>query len=182
MEILNTADPIRFQTMTTQEIRENFLIRHFFEPGCIQLYYTDLDRAIVGSIVPTDSALELTASKELASDYFTQRREIGILNIGAAGIITVDGREYPMDNRDCLYIGRGSKQIQFASAQADEPAEYYLLSYPAAKNYPTTLSRKADATAVTLGSKQACNERTICRQYIHPDEYSVANWCWASRK
>jgi 4-deoxy-L-threo-5-hexosulose-uronate ketol-isomerase len=167
MEVRYTADDKRLKTMTTKELRDSFLVDSLFEAGQIKLVYTDVDRAIVGSAVPTGQKLALVGSKELASEYFAQRREVGVINVGAKGTITVDGRAYALENRDCLYIGRGSKTIELESAKGSDPALFYILSYPASADYPTTHACKADATMVKLGSPQTANERTIYK-YIHP--------------
>jgi len=154
--------------MTTQEVRENFLIESLFSPDVIEMVYSDIDRAIVGSAVPVKSALTLTSADELRADYFCQRRELGILNIGGAGNVTIDGQAYKMAGMDCLYVGRGSKDITFASDDAAKPARYYLLSYPAHAEYPTTHVQVKQAAPVQLGSIEASNKRTIYK-CIHPD-------------
>lgn len=167
MKIRYPADQVRFQRMNTAELRESYLIEDLFVPDSLNLIYSDLDRAIVGSAVPTNKSLELSASKELASDYFTQRREIGVINVGGKGIITVDGQSFTMENRDGLYIGRGSKKIVFSSDNKTDTALFYLLSYPAHREFPAAQAKIADAEAVNLGSKAEANERTIFK-YIHP--------------
>jgi 4-deoxy-L-threo-5-hexosulose-uronate ketol-isomerase len=167
MEVRYVADPIRFQRMTTSEIRESFLVDKLFQPDLIYLLYSEVDRAIIGSAVPGKKKLRLSASKELAADYFCERREIGILNIGGKGEITVDGKVFEMENRDGLYISKGSKEIIFCSSNAKEPAAFYLVSFPAHQAYPTKQAKLADAEAVQLGSVEAANKRTIYK-YIHP--------------
>ena len=167
MRTIYAADPVRFQRMTTAEIRDSFLLDSLFTPGVIELLYSNIDRVVVGSAVPTDGALELSTADELRAEYFAQRRELGVLNLGGEGTITVDGVAYPMANRDGLYVGRGSRQIRFESADARTPAAYYLVSYPAHTTYPTTQARQADAEAVHLGSDKDANRRTIYK-YIHP--------------
>jgi 4-deoxy-L-threo-5-hexosulose-uronate ketol-isomerase len=167
MEVRYIADPIRFQRMTTNEIRESFLVEKFFQPDSIYLLYSEVDRGIIGSAVPGQKKLTLSASKELAADYFCERREIGVLNIGGKGEITVDRKVFDMENRDGLYIGRDSKEIIFSSKNAKEPAAFYLLSFPAHQTYPTKQAKLADAEAVQLGSTEASNKRTIFK-YIHP--------------
>jgi 4-deoxy-L-threo-5-hexosulose-uronate ketol-isomerase len=157
MEVRYIADPIRFQRMTTNEIRESFLVEKFFQPDSIYLLYSEVDRGIIGSAVPG----------QLAADYFCERREIGVLNIGGKGEITVDRKVFDMENRDGLYIGRDSKEIIFSSKNAKEPAAFYLLSFPAHQTYPTKQAKLADAEAVQLGSTEASNKRTIFK-YIHP--------------
>ena len=167
MDVRYVADQVRYQTMTTDELRNSFLVEKLFKEEQVYLLYTDVDRAIVGSAVPTSTKLILEASKkEMSAEYFTQRREIGIINIGFKGVITVDGQKYELENRDGLYIGRGSKQIEFESVDSKNPAQYYLLSYPAHTDYPTSLAKKANANPVHLGSQEEANKRTIY-QYIH---------------
>lgn len=161
MEFLFTADRNSYRRMTTSELRESYMVDGMFVPGEVTLCYTDIDRAIVGSAVPLGDPLTLPVHKELASDYFAQRREIGIVNIGGAGTISVDGDTFEVDNRDSLYIGRGSEDVQFQSSSTDNPARYYILSYPAHAAYPTKLVKLADANRLELGSKEECNERVI---------------------
>lgn len=166
MEVRYSPDLVRFSTMTTEEIRENFLIENLFRPDVIEMVYSDVDRAIVGSAVPVSKALSLTSADELRAEYFCQRRELGVLNIGGAGIVMVDSHSYNLENRDCLYIGRGSKEVIFSSNDSAEPAKFYLLSYPAHKEYPTTLIKTEQANQVHLGSIEQSNKRTIY-QFIH---------------
>lgn len=167
MDVRYTADQVRYETMSTDELRNSFLLDNLFINGKINLVYTDADRAIIGAAVPKNGALILEATKkEMAADYFAERREIGIINVGNKGEVFVDGKSYKVDNRDCLYIGRGSKKVSFKSISPNKPACFYLQSYPAHKEYPTTLIKMNDANQVHLGSKEQANERTIY-QYIH---------------
>lgn len=166
--------------MTTVQLRETFLIEDLYEPGALQLAYIDLDRAVVGLAAPLASPVELPADPLLRVDYFTERRELGALNIGGSGTIHVDGKAYVLANLDCLYIGRGSKRVSFESANSKSPAVFYLLSYPAHASYPTTLIRKEDANPVELGSAETCNHRTIYK-YIHGEGARSCNWSWGSR-
>ncbi|HEX4053381.1 MAG TPA: 5-dehydro-4-deoxy-D-glucuronate isomerase [Tepidisphaeraceae bacterium] len=162
------ADQTRYQRMTTAELRESFLVEDLFQPGSVDLIYTDADRAVIGSIVPTGKKLALATSKEqLASDYFAERREIGVLNTGAAGNVIVDGKPFAMENCDGLYVGRGTRQIEFESRSASEPARFFLISYPAHTVHPTAHAKKSSAEAVNLGSVRDANQRTIYK-YIHP--------------
>lgn len=161
-----TADDISYQFLDTTGIRDRFLLQNLFSEGELQLTYTDLDRAIVGSAVPTVDALTLAAADALRADYFCERRELGVINLGSSGTITVDGTTYDLGKKECLYIGRGSKEISFASASAGDPAQYYLLSYPAHADYPTTHAKIEDANLVELGSQTTANERHLY-QYIH---------------
>jgi len=173
MEIRYLADPERFVRMTTKELRETFLVKKLFEPGQLKMLYSDTERVVVAGAVPTKEALDLKGGKEMASEYFAQRREIGVINIAAAGSITVDGQEFKLDKLDSLYIGRGAKEILFTSKEPENPAEFYILSYPAHRAYPTKLIHKVEANKVELGSPEASNERTIY-QYIRP---GVAESC-----
>jgi len=169
MNIIPAISAETVSLFSTEELRSNFLLEDLFTPSTVELNYWETDRTIIGSAVPLDTPLKLEASrKEMAVDSFLERREIGILNIGGEGSISVDGIDYPMNRLDCLYIGRGAKSVIFASNSADVPALFYLLSYPAHASYPTALARQADATAVQLGSPETANERTIFK-YIHGD-------------
>jgi 4-deoxy-L-threo-5-hexosulose-uronate ketol-isomerase len=162
------ADQTRYQRMTTAELRESFLIESLFQPDVVELVYTDADRAIVGSVVPQETKVALGTSKaQLAADYFAERREIGIINVGEEGAVFVDGKSYAMENCDGLYIGRGSKVIEFTSKNSKDPAKFFLISYPAHTTYPTTHAKKSEAEAVNLGQLKDANQRTIYK-YIHP--------------
>jgi len=154
--------------MTTAELRESFLIEDLFQSGSVELYYTDVDRAVIGSIVPAGKKLSLGTSKEqLAAEYFAERREIGLINTGASGNVIVDGKSFVLENCDGLYVGRGSKQIEFESRNSADPARFFLMSYPAHTSYPTAHAKKANAEATNLGSVKDANQRTIYK-YIHP--------------
>jgi 4-deoxy-L-threo-5-hexosulose-uronate ketol-isomerase len=157
----------QFERMNTKEIRDTFLVDTLFIPEEVELCYSEVDRAIIGSTVPAEGTLRLEMPSELSSAYFLQMREIGIINIGNKGTIEVDGKIYEINNRDILYIGRGNKDICFSSVDKKNPAKYYLVSYPAHKDYPISLAKKSDAEAVRVGSKEKSNKRTIYK-YIHP--------------
>lgn len=166
MKVVHSPSPNETSRLGTAGLRGAFLLEELFQPGELTLVYTDLDRAIVGSAVPGVTPLKLDAGEELRAQYFCERREIGVLNFSGKGVVTVDGIAYPLEKCECLYIGRGSREITFASADAADPAAFYLVSYPAHAVYPTTRATRADATCVELGSPEECNGRTI-RQYIH---------------
>lgn len=168
MKTRYAIDPIRYQRMTTTELRESFLVPDLFQTGQLNLLYCENERAIVGAAVPASDPLPLEAGKEIAADFFCQRREVGVLNVGAAGSVTVAGKTYAMSNRDCLYIGRGSQDVSFSSEDAENPARFYILSYPAHADYPTVQAKQADASPVHIGSALESNERTIYK-YIHPE-------------
>ncbi len=166
MKTVLMADPARYQRMTTEELRETFLLSSLCEPGKIHLSYVDLDRAVVGFAAPVDAPIALAASPELRAAYFTERRELGALNIGGRGVIRVGEESYDLENLDVLYIGRGHPEVSFAAKSKDAPAVFYLLSYPAHASYPAALVRKEEAAPTTLGSLETCNKRTVCK-YIH---------------
>jgi 4-deoxy-L-threo-5-hexosulose-uronate ketol-isomerase len=168
MQIRTTADPVRYATLDALALRGSYLVEALFAPGELSLVYTDADRAIIGSAVPLAQPLALEAAAELRASYFTERRELGILNIGGSGHVVVDGERISMDHLDCLYVGMGSRSIVFESDDASAPASFYLLSYPAHLRYPTQKQSRRDAVAVQLGSQNECNRRTIYK-YIHPD-------------
>lgn len=158
--------PRETAALETAELRAAFLLNELFTIGEINLVYTDLDRAIVGSAIPTLIALDLPNDDALKAEFFCQRRELGLINLGETGTVSVDGIIHEMGTHDCLYIGRGSRTVSFASASAAAPAVFYLVSYPAHASHPISKATRADANRVELGSKEECNERTIF-QYVH---------------
>ncbi|HMB91256.1 MAG TPA: 5-dehydro-4-deoxy-D-glucuronate isomerase [Rhodothermales bacterium] len=160
-------DTERFKRMTTDEIRSHFLVQNLFVPGEATFRFIDLDRVILGGIVPTQHVLALEADEALAADYFAERREIGLLNIGSSGSVTVDGERYAMQSLDGLYVGRGSKDVSFESDDANTPARFYLVSYPAHTTYPTTHISQDEADLTELGSQEKANRRNLYK-YIHP--------------
>ena len=167
MRTIEAADRASYRRMTTDELRKNFVIGDLFQTGCLTLVYTNVDRAVVGGIVPGAEPLELKGGREMACTYFCERREAGIINLGGAGSVVVDGTTYDMAARECLYIRRGSRGILFSSANPETPAHFYLVSYPAHADYPTTKAGLKDANRIELGSLAESNRRTI-HQYIRP--------------
>ncbi|HEX4322304.1 MAG TPA: 5-dehydro-4-deoxy-D-glucuronate isomerase [Acidobacteriaceae bacterium] len=163
MKILQLADAVRYPSMTTEELRATFLLAEFFQPGQIDLTYVDLDRTIIGSAVPLEEKLTLPADDLLRAEYFTERRELGVLNIGDAGTVTVNEQRFELASLDALYIGRGNEQISFESADPKMPAEFYLLSYPAHSVYPTTLIRGNEQERTRLGAQSTANDREIVK-------------------
>jgi 4-deoxy-L-threo-5-hexosulose-uronate ketol-isomerase len=161
------CSPNEVRTFDTEKLRANFLIDNLMKPGEIHGVYSHYDRMITLGAVPLKSAINLPNYHDFTKrDNFLDRREIGIINVGGTGSITVDGKEIEMSNKDCLYIGMGNKEILFQSKSADSPAVFYMNSTPAHKEYPTQKAAKADANPVELGTPETCNERTIF-QYIH---------------
>ncbi len=169
MEIRYSPDINGFKKFTTDELRKSFLIETLFQKNKIPMVYSDVDRSITGSAVPVGKSLKLTATKkEMAADYFAERREVGVINIGGKGVILLDKKKYVMDNYDALYIGRGTKSIEFQSSDSKKPAKFYFVSYPAHKEYPLKHIKHSDATPVKLGSLGDSNSRTIYK-YIHSE-------------
>ena len=168
MQIRNASNPKDVKHYTTQRLREEFHISNLFTKDNISLVYSHIDRIITGGLMPVFHTLKLEAGKELASDYFLQRREMGCINIGGKGIITIDGKEYEMQPRDGIYIGMGNKEITFKSENPEAPAKFYISSCPAHKEYPIVKIDISKAKKVPCGSEKDANKRVI-NQYIHPE-------------
>jgi len=166
MKIHWMADSVRYQGMTTGELRETFLLESLFSLGEIRLAYIGVERAVVGMAAPHGTSLSLPNDPILRANSFLERRELGALNIGGNGRIRVGEESYSVDKLDCLYIGRGSGEVTFESMNPEDPAIFYLLSYPAHHSYLTALVRKEDAIATELGSSKNANHREVCK-YIH---------------
>lgn len=153
---------------TTEELRKHYLIETVFSPDEINLTYSHVDRMIAGGVTPVEKNLKLEGDiKNLGSDYFLERREIGIINIGGNGKIIVDGVEYQLNSRDGLYIGMGSKEIIFSSDSKENPSKFYVNSSPAHTSYPIVKIDISSANMVKLGDLENSNKRTIY-QYVHP--------------
>jgi 4-deoxy-L-threo-5-hexosulose-uronate ketol-isomerase len=158
--------PAETSLMNTEALRNNFLIENLFTTDQISLTYSMYDRVIVGGAMPVSKSLKLETSTELKSEYFLERREIGIINIGGNGSISADGAVHKLSKLDCLYLGKGVENVSFSSDSATEPALYYLLSSPAHMSYPTRLMTGAEASPVQMGSTETANVRSI-NKYIH---------------
>lgn len=179
MELRTAVSPKDVKHYTTERLREEFLIQNLFVPGEIKLVYSHIDRIITGAAVPLEP-IPLTAGDELRAKYFCERRELGVINIGGAGIITIDGKSYNVGVKEAMYIGMGSKDIIFASEDKENPAKFYLNSAPAHASYPTVLIKPEGEAAegvvivkeenkVELGSLADANHRVICK-YILPGQ------------
>jgi len=152
--------------MQTEELRSAFLVDKLMNDDAIKLVYSHYDRVIVGGAKPLHRKLFLEADRELRADYFLQRRELGIINVGGKGSVTADDASFALNKLDCLYIGKGIQKVFFESEDAAQPAVFYLLSSPAHALHPVQFARKEDAENAMLGSLQTSNARTIYR-YIH---------------
>jgi len=166
--VRQACSPAEARHFCTKELRDNFLVEDLFAPGGVAMTYSHVDRMVVGGAVPTREPLPLLSSKPIGSDPFLARREIGIVNIGGAGSVEADGATYPLAVRDCLYAGKGTASLSFASDDADDPARFYFVSYPAHARHDTVKIGEADANCLELGSQSQANIREL-RQYIHPD-------------
>jgi 4-deoxy-L-threo-5-hexosulose-uronate ketol-isomerase len=168
MEIRFQSSPREVKGMNTQQLRESFLVQHLMQANQIQLVYSHFDRVIVGGVMPVSNPVLLPNEAELRADYFLERREIGIINVGGAGSVEADGVVYELNKLDALYLGKGTHSVSFSSASADQPAQYFLLSAPAHHTYPNRRMQKDEAAPVHLGEKATSNERTIYK-YIHQE-------------
>ncbi len=152
---------------TTEELRDHFLIEKVFVKDEINLVYSHYDRIIAGGAMPVEQDVVLGTCKELASEFFLELREMGVINVGGPGSIIIDGTTYQMDYQDGMYVGRGVKEVVFRTHDKANPAKFYLNSSPAHKTYPTVHIPLAKANKVALGTDENLNKRVI-NQYVHP--------------
>ncbi|MEJ7693399.1 5-dehydro-4-deoxy-D-glucuronate isomerase [Daejeonella sp.] len=158
--------PQEVAKMNTEEIRNNFLIEDLMQNDKFSFTYSHYDRAIVGSVVPVSKVLELPNFDNLRSEYFLERRELGIINIGGDGEVVADGVSFGVKKLDAVYVGMGTKSVTFKSISKDKPAKFYLFSTPAHQTYPSALIKREEAAPVNIGSKETANERSIYK-YIY---------------
>ena len=168
MEVRQASNAKDVKNYTTERLREEFHIANLFTKDNVRMVYSHIDRIITAGLMPVRQILKLEAGKELAADYFLQRREMGCINVGGKGVITVDGVEYEMNPRDGIYIGMGNKEITFKSCDENAPAKFYVSSCPAHTSYPIVKIDITKAKKVPCGSVEECNKRVI-NQYIHPE-------------
>ena len=179
MEIRVAASPREAKYYTTKELREDFLIQNLFVPGEMKMVYSHVDRIIVGAAVPVEDIV-LSGEADLKAEYFCERRELGVLNIGGSGTITVDGKVFKVGYQEAMYIGMGSRSVVFSSDDAENPAKFYFNSAPAHHIYPTVVIKPEGEPGedcvivkpennVALGNREDANERVICK-YIVPDQ------------
>ncbi|WP_378956525.1 5-dehydro-4-deoxy-D-glucuronate isomerase [Pelosinus sp. sgz500959] len=166
MDIRHSVHPRDVKRYTTEELRNDFLIQNLFIPNEVNMVYSHVDRMITGGVCPL-KPVALQVASGMGVDYFLERREMGIINIGAPGLVVVDGTEYNLATTDGLYIGMGAKEITFSSADATKPAKFYFNSAPAHKTYPTVKIERSDIVPNHLGSIEKSNDRNIYK-YIHP--------------
>jgi 4-deoxy-L-threo-5-hexosulose-uronate ketol-isomerase len=168
MDIRFQSSPKEVKNMITEELRSHFLVDSLMKNEEISFTYAHYDRVIVGGVQPRDQKVMLTNDEELKSDYFLERRELGIINVGGSGIVEADGVTYDLQKLDALYLGKGTKEVAFSSISKDEPACFYLVSALAHLAYPNTKMTKEEAAPVHLGEVATSNKRTIYK-YIHLD-------------
>jgi 4-deoxy-L-threo-5-hexosulose-uronate ketol-isomerase len=152
--------------MDTKQLREHFLIQDLMQKNKVTWVYTHYDRVMVGGAKPVSQTVSLQSYEELKSAYLLERRELGIINVGEKGIVTVDGKKFIMEPLDCLYIGKGVKKIILESSSARNPASFYMISTPAHHAYPTKLAKLSQAQPTPMGDQRNSNERVIYK-FIH---------------
>jgi 4-deoxy-L-threo-5-hexosulose-uronate ketol-isomerase len=168
MKIIEAVHPEDFKKYDTSHIRERFLIDDLAQPGHINFAYTHYDRMIVGLAIPDKDAMDIPVFDILKANYFLERREMGIINVGGVGTVTVNKEKYPLNKLDCLYIGKGNDKVTFENVDVAKPAVFYILSAPAHAEHPTQLLKKEDAQGGEMGAPETANKRNIYR-YIHKD-------------
>jgi 4-deoxy-L-threo-5-hexosulose-uronate ketol-isomerase len=168
MEIRFQNSPKETSNMNTQQLRDNFHVPGLMKDDQLQLVYSHYDRVILGGAKPVSSIITLANHPELRAEYFLERREIGIINVGGDGTVTADGKEFSLSKLDALYLGKGTKDVAFKSNDPKVPALYFLLSAPAHQTYENRKLSKEEASPVTLGDQSTANKRTIYK-YIHLD-------------
>lgn len=168
MNIRFENSPAEVKGFSTDELRAQFLIEGLMAADKIELTYSHYDRMIVGGAMPMTETLQLKADPELRADFFLERRELGIINVGGTGSVIADGEVFLLNKLDALYLGKGTKDVSFKSHDANDPGKFYLLSAPAHHTYPNARCSKEEAAPVSLGDPSTSNERTIYK-YIHAD-------------
>lgn len=168
MEIRFQNSPKEVKGMSTEELRSNFLIQQLMKADALSLVYSHYDRVIVGGVKPVQQKVPLHNEAELRADYFLQRRELGIINLGGQGVVEADGVSYELNKLDALYLGKGTQSVEFASKTKNDPASFFLMSATAHHTYPNTKMTKEEASPVNLGETATANKRTIYK-YMHVD-------------
>jgi 4-deoxy-L-threo-5-hexosulose-uronate ketol-isomerase len=158
--------PDACKTFHTEQLREAFLIQNVFQDNKATVLYSHYDRLIIGGVKPTTDTVLLTTYDFLKADFFLQRREIGIINVGAKGKVTADGTEFILDHKDALYIGRGTKEVVFSSLTSEAPL-FYFNSAPAHATYPTRKVTLQEAETVELGAVETSNQRIIRKLMVN---------------
>lgn len=172
MDIRYSVNQRDFKRYTTEEVRGEFLIENLYKKDEVVAVYSHIDRMVTLGCMPVNEAVSISKGIDVwanfGTDYFLERREIGIFNIGGAGKIKADGEVFEMGYKDCLYITKGTKEVTFESNSPDAPAKFYMVSAPAHTSYKTTFIPIEKAAKKPLGSMETSNKRVI-NQFIHPD-------------
>ena len=180
MDIRYSTGPKDMRRYTTEELRDEFLIRDLYQPDAVQAVYSHVDRMVVLGIMPVSKAVSIDQGIDVwanfGTHYFLERREAGVFNLGGAGSIVADGVKYDLGFQDCLYISMGTKEVTFESKDGKDPARFYLVSAPAHKPCKTTFISIKDANKRPCGSEETCNKRVI-NQFIHPDVLETCQLC-----
>ncbi len=161
------SSPKEVKKMNTKQLRKEFLIKKVMNEDNIKWVYSHYDRYITGGVVPVKKVVTLETIDPLKAEYFLERRELGIINVGQTGTVKVDGKEYTLEYKEALYVGRGNKEVVFSSKSDNNPARFYLNSTPAHKAFPTKKVSQADAEIVELGSLETANARTIRKLIVN---------------
>lgn len=176
MDVRYSCSQGDFKRYTTDEVRREFLIESLFEPDAVNTVYTHIDRVVIMGCMPVNESIPIDKGMDVwagfGAEYFLERREAGVFNIGGSGTIHVDGKSYEMGSKDCLYITRGAREVVFGSNHPETPAKFYLVSVPAHRSFETKLIRISDAAKKHMGSVETSNKRVI-NQFIHPDVLST---------
>lgn len=170
MQIRQAIHSEHAKQLDTEELRNEFLVEDIFVADQLTMTYSHIDRIVFGGVKPVNTQVELDADlgKKIGVEYFLQRRELGVINVGGDGVITVDGETYTVNSQEALYIGMGAREVSFSSNNADAPAKFYYNCAPAHTNYPNKRITLEEASPVTLGDSETSNKRTIYK-YIVPD-------------
>lgn len=166
METRYQNSPAETAAMDSEALQQNFLVKQLFMPDQVKMVYSHYDRLIIGGALPLTGVLKPERESELRSDYFLERRELGIINVGGNGSVEADGQLIELNKLDCLYLGKGVKSVSFISENSQSPAMFYFLSAPAHQSFPVTKMAAADAQSSMLGEPGTSNKRTIFK-YIH---------------
>jgi 4-deoxy-L-threo-5-hexosulose-uronate ketol-isomerase len=166
MKIRYAISPDETKRLNTEQLREKFLVEDLFRDNEVRLVYSHYDRMIIGGVKPLTKTILLPNEEALKADYFLERRELGIINVGGAGIVLADENKFTVNKMDCVYLGKGTKEVTFKSSSPQDPALFYLLSASAHKTYPNCIIKKNETEPLHLGMQATSNKRTIYK-YIH---------------
>ncbi|ASN83800.1 5-dehydro-4-deoxy-D-glucuronate isomerase [Pectobacterium carotovorum] len=170
MDVRQSVHSEHAKTLDTTELRKKFLIEQIFTPNQYTMTYSHIDRIVVGGIMPVDGEITFDdgIGKQFGVNYFLERRELGLINIGGPAKIVIDGTSYEVGNEEALYVGKGAKALAFSSLDSAKPAKLYYNSAPAHAVFPTRIITQDDAIKAPLGDVKTCNKRTICK-YLVPE-------------